>query len=87
MWLNNWERSLRHYDKRCNDPLDELHLIVDSAPVETPREHPALAAADVLAHQYIFTSFHEKYWLARGGHDACTVCNPPPSEKTSGESP
>lgn len=35
MWLNNWEGSLRLYDKRCNGPLDELHLIVDSALDET----------------------------------------------------
>lgn len=32
MWLTNWEASLRAYDKRCAGPLDELHLIVDSAP-------------------------------------------------------
>lgn len=40
------------------------------------RLRAGLAAADALAHQYIFTPFHERYWQARGGHDACTVCEP-----------
>lgn len=35
----------------------------------------ALAAADRLAHQSVYTPFHEAYWQARGGHDKCTVCN------------
>jgi hypothetical protein len=34
----------------------------------------ALAAADRLAHQSIYTPFHEAYWQARGGHDKCAVC-------------
>lgn len=50
---------------------------------ENRRLRLALAAADVLAHQYVFTPFHERYWMARGGHGACTVC----SADTSGEKP
>lgn len=42
---------------------------------EIERLRAALAAADVLAHQYVFSPFHERYWKARG-HDACTVCVP-----------
>lgn len=35
----------------------------------------ALRAADILAHQSVFSPEHARYWEARGGHDKCTVCN------------
>lgn len=39
-------------------------------------------AGDDLAHQYVYTSFHERWWQARGGHDACTVCVPDSAPET-----
>lgn len=52
---------------------DIEHLLT---PPETCDVQAALRAADILAHQYVFTPFHERYWQARGGHGACTVCCP-----------
>lgn len=40
-------------------------------------------AGDNLAHQSIYTPFHERWWQARGGHDECTVCVPESPEETS----
>lgn len=53
---------------------EEFQASMGFAKAEIERLRAALKAADVLAHQYPFSEFHERYWQARGGHEACTVC-------------
>lgn len=42
-----------------------------------PEIEEALAAADRLAHQTLFSTWHDAYWKAREKLGPCTVCEPP----------
>jgi len=63
-------------------PTMELRCTHGNNPIECgfdkcfiPAYEAALRAADRLAHEYVYSPAHERYWQARGGHEKCTVCS------------
>lgn len=63
-------------------PVDATH---ESDSVRCVREedfNKLAAAGDALAHELLFrdhSALLVSWWALRGGHDKCTVCNPPDS--------